>query len=99
MRAMARPLAGFSFVAVVVVIVLITVQMFRGALSDTAPLTVISQRAGLVMNPSAKVKLLGVQVGTVASIQALGDGRAALHLAIEPAMLRQIPDNVIVNIA
>ena len=44
----------------------------------------ISQRAGLVMNPDAKVKMRGVQVGKVASIEPLPDGQAALHLAMDP---------------
>ncbi len=58
----------------------------------TVPVTVISDRAGLVMNPpDARVKLHGAQVGTVASIDSLPDGKAALHLAIDPAKVRIIP--------
>ncbi len=57
-------------------------------------MTVISDRAGLVMNADAKVKLNGAQVGKVASIDSLPDGQAALHLAIDPKMLDVIPANV-----
>jgi virulence factor Mce-like protein len=56
--------------------------------------TVISDRAGLVMNPEAKVKLNGAQVCKVASIDPLPDGQAALHLAIDPKMVDVIPANV-----
>jgi virulence factor Mce-like protein len=50
------------------------------------------------MNPDAKVKMRGVQVGTVESIEELPDGRAALHLAMDPGQLPMIPDNVHVDI-
>ena len=50
------------------------------------------------MYADAKVKMRGVQVGKVSSIEARPDGQAALHLAIDPAQLRFIPSNVLVNI-
>lgn len=73
--------------------------LFRGDLSSAVPVTVVSPRAGLVMNPAAKVKLRGVQVGAVKSLETLPDGRAILHLAMEPAQLQNIPANVSVDIA
>jgi virulence factor Mce-like protein len=51
------------------------------------------------MNPDAKVKLLGVQVGKVESIEQQADGQAALHLSIDSSQLGLIPDNVLVDIA
>jgi virulence factor Mce-like protein len=51
------------------------------------------------MNPDAKVKMRGVEVGKVASIESLADGQAALHLAMNPSKLRLIPANVLVDIA
>ncbi|EID18283.1 virulence factor Mce [Mycolicibacterium phlei RIVM601174] len=63
------------------------------------PVTVISQRAGLVMNPDAKVQVRGVQVGRVAEIEALPTGQAAIHLAIDPKRLDAIPANALVDIA
>ena len=41
------------------------IGLFRGSFTKTVPVTVISDRAGLVMNPDAKVKMRGVQVGKV----------------------------------
>ena len=67
---------------------------FLGAFKGTQQVTLVAPRAGLVMNPDAKVKLHGAQVGKVASINSLPDGRAALHLAIDPAKIRIIPANV-----
>jgi len=46
----------------------LTILLFNGTLRDTIPLTLVSDRAGLVMEDGAKVKLRGVQVGEVASI-------------------------------
>ena len=50
---------------VLVAIVAFAVGLFRGDFGQTVPVTVISDRAGLVMNPDAKVKMRGVQVGQV----------------------------------
>jgi virulence factor Mce-like protein len=98
-RAVAAPLTGIATVAVLVVIVMTAAGMFRGEFVTSAPLTVIADRAGLVMNTDAKVQLLGVQIGRVSSIEELPNGQAALHLAIDPTQLRTIPANVMVNVA
>ncbi|OMC31900.1 MCE-family protein [Mycobacterium sp. GA-1841] len=95
----ARPLAGLGTVVVIGLIVALAVALFQGSFTKTVPLTVISDRAGLVMNPEAKVKVRGVQVGKVGSIESLPDGRAALHLEMNPAELRLIPANVTADIA
>lgn len=94
-----RPVAGFVTVAVAVVIVAVAIGLFQGSFTKTVPVTVLSERAGLVMNPDAKVKLHGVQVGSVNTIEALPDGQAALHLAMDPAYMDLIPDNVTVDIS
>jgi phospholipid/cholesterol/gamma-HCH transport system substrate-binding protein len=41
----------------IVLIVAIAVGLFRGDFTETVPLTVMADRAGLVMNPDAKVKM------------------------------------------
>ncbi|MCF6389505.1 MCE family protein [Mycobacterium sp. MBM] len=91
--------AGLALVVAIALIVGLSVGLFRGSFTETVPLTVVSPRAGLVMNPDAKVKMRGVQVGTVASIESRPDGTAVLHLAMDPAQLRRIPANVNVDIA
>ncbi len=93
------PLLGLITVAIICVIFAVAVGLFQGSFTPTVPVTVISQRAGLVMNKDAKVKMRGVQVGKVASIQSLPNGQAAIHLAMDPSQLRFIPSNVLVNIA
>ena len=93
-----RPLAGLGLFVAIALIVALAVGLFRGDFTKTAPLTVISDRAGLVMNKDAKVKMRGVQVGKVADIEARPDGTAALHLEMDPAQLQLIPSNVNVDI-
>ncbi|MGP4053616.1 MCE family protein [Mycobacterium sp. 4D054] len=97
--ALARPLAGLVTVATAVAVVAVSAALFRDDFSDTVPLTVISPRAGLVMNPDAKVQIHGVQIGKVESIDERSDGTAALHLAIDPSRLQIIPEDVSVDIA
>jgi phospholipid/cholesterol/gamma-HCH transport system substrate-binding protein len=94
-----RPLAGLATVLVIVTIVAIAISLFQGGYAAPVPVTVVSQRAGLVMNPDAKVKLLGVQVGRVASIEPVANGRAVIHLEMDASQLAEIPANVDVNIA
>ncbi|TQC42507.1 MCE family protein [Rhodococcus sp. WS4] len=55
---------------------------FKGAFEDTIPLTVVADRAGLVMEKGAKVQLNGVQIGKVREIDNNGDG-ASLQLDID----------------
>jgi virulence factor Mce-like protein len=92
------PLFGLITILVIGLIFALAVGLFQGSFTQTVPVTVVVQRAGLVMNPEAKVKLRGVQVGKVASIDSLPDGKAAIHLAMDPSQLRFIPSNVLVDI-
>jgi virulence factor Mce-like protein len=98
-----RVLTGLVTVTVIAVIFAVAVGMFAGSLfgisfTDSVPVTVRSPRAGLVMNPGAKVEMRGVQVGQVASIDPQPDGRALLRLDMHPADMHLIPANVLVDI-
>ena len=98
-RSLLRPLMGLVTIVVIVAAFALAANLFRGGFTDDVPVTVISSRAGLVMNPDAKVQVRGVQVGKVASIENLPNGGAALHLAMDPKRLSAIPANALVNIA
>ncbi len=92
-------MAGLGTVLATLLIVVFVADMFQGRFTKTVPVTVLSDRAGLVMNPDARVKMSGVQVGKVSWIEDLPDGRAAIHLAMDPARLHLVPANVLVDIA
>ncbi|KUI41735.1 MCE-family protein [Mycobacterium sp. GA-1199] len=94
-----RPLTGLALIVTIVLIVALAVALFQGSFTKTVPVTVISERAGLVMNNDAEVKMRGVDVGKVESIETRPDGTAALHLAMDPAQMHLIPSNVDVDIA
>ncbi len=89
-----RPLAGALTVLALTVVVVLAVGLFQDSFTRSVPVTVIADRAGLVMYPNAKVKIHGAQVGKVDSIEPLPDGGAALHLAIQPDAVEVIPANV-----
>ncbi len=96
---MKRVLAGLVTVLTIAAIVVVAFGLFQGSFTKTIPVTVISERAGLVMYPSAKVKLHGAKVGEVASIEPLPGGRAEFHLAMDPSAMELIPANVGAEIA
>jgi virulence factor Mce-like protein len=89
-----RPLAGLLTVLALALVVVLAVGLFQDSFTKTVPVTVIADRAGLVMYPEAKVKLNGAQVGKVASIEPVDGGGAALHLAINLDAVDAIPANV-----
>jgi phospholipid/cholesterol/gamma-HCH transport system substrate-binding protein len=79
--------------AVVLLIVWVCIALFAGTFNSYVPVTLTSDRAGLVMESGAKVKLRGVEVGRVATI-AGGARSVSLTLEIYPDQLRHIPANV-----
>ena len=97
-RSYRRPLVGLTAVLAIVAVVALAVAQFRGDFNATVPITVMSDRAGLLMNPGARVKLNGAQIGTVATVNETPDGRAELQLAIDRGRLGLLSDNVRVEI-
>ena len=79
--------------AVVGVFMFATTAAFSGTFRSYVPVTLTSERAGLVLETNAKVMLRGVQVGRVSQI---GSGRdeANLRLELDPDQIRYIPANV-----
>jgi phospholipid/cholesterol/gamma-HCH transport system substrate-binding protein len=65
-------------------------------------LTMMSARAGLSMDPGAKVTYNGVEIGRVAEVNAVdvgGEPRAKILLDVDPQYLKLIPKNVEANIS
>ncbi|MFT3660135.1 MAG: MCE family protein [Gordonia sp. (in: high G+C Gram-positive bacteria)] len=88
-----RKLAAVVMVALLAGIVVLAAGQFLGWFADTQRVTLVSPRAGLVMSPSAKVRLRGVEVGRVASIRDSGR-QAVLELDMNTRDLPRIPANV-----
>ena len=75
-------------------IVAMTALLFNGTLRRVVPLTLVSDRAGLVMEPGAKVELRGVEIGHVGSIGIDTANRSTLGLRIDPKPFGYLPSNV-----
>ncbi|OKH63838.1 MCE-family protein MCE3A [Mycobacterium sp. SWH-M1] len=72
--------------------------LFNGSFRSYVPVTLVSDRAGLVMEVGAKVKMRGVQVGRVGEVTG-GNDPVALKLELDPDKVGYIPSNVEARIA
>lgn len=79
--------------AAIAVLIAVTSVMFAGTFRSYVPVTLASDRAGLVMEPGAKVKLRGVQVGEVSTIEG-GQDPVTLKLELYPDQAKYIPANI-----
>jgi phospholipid/cholesterol/gamma-HCH transport system substrate-binding protein len=80
----------FAFTAV---FLFVTTAFFAGTFKSYVPVTLTSDRSGIIMETNAKVKMRGVQVGRVSEVGTAKDG-ARLKLEIDPGQIRYIPANV-----
>jgi phospholipid/cholesterol/gamma-HCH transport system substrate-binding protein len=90
-------LAALGVILIAVIIFYLVYGQFRGNFTPKTPLTMYSDRAGLVMDPGSKVTYNGVEVGRVAEItEAVRDGKPAAKftLDLDPKYLHLIPANV-----
>jgi len=81
------------FVIATISIIALTSALFSGAFRPYIPVTLTSDRAGLVMDRGAKVMMRGVQVGRVGQVTG-GHDHVSLNLEIDPDQLDFIPANV-----
>ena len=79
--------------AVIALLVFTTAASFFGLFRSSVPVTLTSDRSGLVLENGAKVKLRGVDVGRVSHIG--GDRQGArIGLQIDASQIRYIPANI-----
>jgi phospholipid/cholesterol/gamma-HCH transport system substrate-binding protein len=92
-----KTVAALAMAILSVVGVLVFIQ-FRGGFTPKQTLTLISDRAGLLIGSGSKVTFNGVQVGQVATInEVLRDGKPAAKFVLDvaPEYFKLIPVNVI----
>ena len=83
------------------VIVVVVYMQFRGEFTPKTKLTLISERAGLVMDPGSKVTYNGVEIGRVTGVDAVerdGNTKAKLSLDVNPRYVELIPANAIAEV-
>jgi phospholipid/cholesterol/gamma-HCH transport system substrate-binding protein len=88
--------AGWLALLLVVIVcagIVLALGAFNQSFTPRVTVTLTSDRSGLVMEPYAKVKMRGVQVGWVATVDA-GMNSAAIQLEIDPDQIKSIPANV-----
>jgi phospholipid/cholesterol/gamma-HCH transport system substrate-binding protein len=90
-------IAAAILAAAVVAAVVFTYLSYTAVFTSVDTVTVLSPRAGLVMERDAKVKYRGIQIGKVKDIEYAGD-QAKLTLAIDSSQLPYIPSNANVRI-
>lgn len=94
-------MAGAISVVLMAVAASLLYLQFRGELTSKTQLTVLSSRAGLVVDPGSKVTFNGVEIGKVDGVHHVdidGTSKAALTLNVEDRYLRFIPANVVADI-
>ncbi len=88
---------GVLFVVLLLVLCWLTWAVFTTRLVGYVPVEVRGSRVGMQLPQRADVKIRGVVVGDVRSVESEGDG-ATLHLALDPDRVAIIPANVSVRI-
>ena len=92
-----KRIAGAGLALFIVVMIALSLLLFVRAFDSRVPITVRSDRAGLVMEADAKVRSRGVEIGNVTRITQEFDG-ATIELEVEPSALEAIPANSPVTI-
>lgn len=90
-------IAGLVFVVLLCGVLAAVYVQFRGGFTPVVRLTMLASRAGLVMDPGAKVTYNGVPIGRVAAVHQVDDDGAAkaeLMLDVSPEYIPLIPANV-----
>lgn len=82
-----------AFIVVLVSWALATVGFFAGTFKTFVPVTLTSDRSGLVMETGGKVKMRGIQVGRVAAINS-NNTSVQMTLELDPDQVKYIPANV-----
>ncbi|MCY0928849.1 MCE family protein [Streptomyces sp. H27-H1] len=88
-----RRFAGLVFLLVPALLVWLAIAVYDKQFTDSAPITVETSSLGNEMHPGAEVKMRGVVIGEVRSIDATDTG-ARLTLAMDPDTLDEVPADV-----
>jgi phospholipid/cholesterol/gamma-HCH transport system substrate-binding protein len=89
--------AGLVLLVITAVVVGLVWAQFRGDFAEPEKLTMISARSGLAMDPGSKVTYNGVEIGRVATIEAVEVGgvpKAKVILDVNKDFVHLIPQNV-----
>jgi phospholipid/cholesterol/gamma-HCH transport system substrate-binding protein len=91
-------LAGVVLLVIVAVVGTLIWLQFRGAFKSRTNLTVVSTRAGLVVDPGSKVTLNGVEIGRVMGLSTAEVEQAKIAVEVDPRYVHLIPSNVLADV-
>jgi phospholipid/cholesterol/gamma-HCH transport system substrate-binding protein len=89
--------AGLIVFLIAALVLWLVFLQYKGDFTDKTKLTMLSDRAGLVMDPGSKVTYNGVQIGRVDKVDEIErDGKPAVKFTLDvyPKYLHLIPANV-----
>ena len=84
---------GVGFIAVVALLIGLSVASFQKRFTDVVMVNLLTDRIGSQLQTASDVKLRGMIVGEVRSVETTGDG-ARLRLALKPELVDLIPADV-----
>ena len=90
-------LAGLVLTLLTIAAIVLVYFQVRCDFLDREKLTMMSDRAGLSMDPGAKITYNGVEIGRVASVDAVSVGdksKAKITLEVDPKYMKLLPANV-----
>ncbi len=96
-QAVQYKLAALAMVLVLVLIVVVSLTSFLGGFTPEKHVAVVVPRSGLVMDPDAKVKFRGAEVGRVGTVEN-ENGEVRLELDMNPDLMGLVPGNALVDI-
>lgn len=93
----ARGVAGTALVLIIGLLIAGALGRFFGFFEPSVPVTVYTDRVGLVMDDGSKVRARGVDIGKVSDIR-YEENVSVLELDVNPELLRSVPSNATVHI-
>ncbi len=92
-----RRLLGLLFIALVISLISLSIAIYNKAFSTFTDVTLKSDFTGNELQKDSDVKIRGLLVGSVASIDSTGDG-AVVKIKLDPAQAKKIPADVTAQI-
>lgn len=74
--------------------VVLSSAVYNRAFTPYVPVTLTSERAGLMMESGSQVKMRGVEIGRVGPVTVSSDRSVRIELELNPDQVRSIPANV-----
>jgi phospholipid/cholesterol/gamma-HCH transport system substrate-binding protein len=94
LRKVRYELAGLVYIALLALFVVLTVALYNKAFTPVVLASVDTDKAGLQLLPHSDVKIRGLIVGEVRSIDIRGNDEARINISLQPDKVGVIPHGV-----